>query len=364
MQKINLALGSLTRRLSLFISAVILTLATIAAVLPQSAFAAQITARKLTLSTSSAAASAATTTYTFNFTVPSATVLQSFEAIICTTASGSCTTPTGFANSSSTLSSQPTNLGDASGWTVNTSTAGKLRIKKTGNSAAPTGAQTVVFGNVQNPTTTNTTYFARLNTYSDDAWTTGVDSGVVAASTATQISLSGTMDESLTFCTGTSITGTNCGTVSGSSVAFGTFSTSSTSSGTSVMAASTNAVSGYAITINGATLTCGTCSGSPTIAALASQTASSTGTAQFGVNLKDNATPNVGTEVSGTGTATATSNYGTVDQYRFVTGDSVASDGAATNANTFTVSYIVNVPGSQAAGTYTATMTYICTATF
>ena len=332
--------------------------------LPSTASAAQITSRKLTLSTSSAASGAATTTYTFNFTVPSATVLQSFETVICTTASGSCTTPTGFANSSSTLSSQPTNLGDASGWTVNTSTAGKLRIKKTGNAAAPTGAQTVVFGNVQNPTTSNTTFFARLNTYSDDAWTSGVDSGVVAASTATQITLSGVMDESLVFCTGTSITGSNCGTVSGSSVDFGTFSTSSTTTGTSVMAASTNGGSGYSITINGSTLTCSGCSGSPTIAALSTQTASSTGTAQFGVNLKDNTTPNVGAEVSGTGSGTATSNYGTADQFRFVTGDGVASAASSTNANTYTASYIVNVPGSQAAGTYTATMTYICTATF
>jgi len=332
--------------------------------LPTPASAAQITARKLTLSTSSPASSAATTTYTFNFTVPSATVIKSAEAVICTTASGACSTPTGFSNSSSTLASQPTNLGDASGWTVSTATAGKLRLSKTGNSAAPTGSQTVVFGNVQNPTTTNTTFFARINTYSDDSWTTGIDSGVVAASTATQIDLTGTMDESLTFCTGTSITGQNCGTVSGSSIDFGTFSSSSTSSGTSVMAASTNGISGYSITINGTTLTCGTCSGSPTIAALSSQTASSTGTAQFGTNLVDNATPNVGANVTGTGTATATANYGTADQFRFVTGDSVASAAAATNANTFTVSYIVNVPGSQAAGTYTATMTYICTATF
>jgi hypothetical protein len=326
--------------------------------------AAQITSRKLTLSTSNPASSAATTTYTFTLTVPSSTVLQSFEAVICTTASGSCSVPTGFSVSSSTLSSQPTNLGDASGWTVSTATAGKLRIKKTGNSAAPTGAQTVVFGNVQNPTTTNTAFFARINTYSDDAWTTGVDSGVVAASTATQITLSGTMDESIVFCTGTSITGTNCGTVAGSSVDFGTFSSSSTSSGTSVMAASTNGVSGYSITVNGSTLTCSACSGTPTIAALSSQTAASTGSAQFGVNLKDNATPDVGAEVSGTGSGAASSNYGTADQYRFVTGDSVATAAAATNANTFTVSYVVNVPGSQAAGSYTATMTYICTATF
>lgn len=322
------------------------------------ASAAQITARKVTLSNSAGGATGVT--YTFNFTLPSATVVQSMAAQVCTTASGACTTPSGFVNSSSTLASQPTNLGDASGWTVSTATAGSLRLSKSGNVAAPTGSQTVAFGNVTNPTAQNTTFYIRITTYSTATWTTAIDTGTVAASTAQQITLSGTMDESLTFCTGTSITGTNCGTVSGSAVNFGTFSSGATSTGTSVMAASTNGASGYAITVNGATLT----SGSNTITALTSQTASSVGTSQFGLNLKDNATPDVGAEVSGSGTATASATYGTANSYRFVTGDSVASVTTPTDANAFTVSYIVNVPGSQAAGTYTATMTYIATATF
>lgn len=356
---------NLPSKVGAFVSIFALTAVSLQAVLmPTPAGAAQITARKLTLSSSSPAASNATTSYTFNFTVPSGTVLQSMAADICTTASGACSSVTGFSNSSSTLSSQPTNLGDASGWTVNTSTAGSLRLSKSGNAAAPTGAQTVVFGNVQNPTTTNQTFYARITTYSDASWSTPVDTGVVASSTATQITLTGTMDESLVFCTGTSITGTNCGTVAGSSVNFGTFSSTSTSSGTSVMAASTNGVSGYVITMNGSTLTCSACSGSPTIGALAAQTASTTGTAQFGANLRDNATPNIGTDPSGSGTGTYTANYGTADQYRFVTADSVASAAASTDANAFTVSYIVNVPGSQPAGAYTAVMTYIATATF
>ena len=342
----------------------ILMLVSLMAFFIPTASAAQITSRKLTLSSSSAAASNATTSYTFNFTVPSSTVLQSFEAQICTTASGTCTTPTGFVNSSSTLSSQPTNLGDASGWTVSTATAGSLRISKSGNAAAPTGSQTVVFGNVQNPTTANQTFYARISTFSAANWTSPVDTGVVAASTASQITLSGTMDESLVFCTGTSITGQNCGTVSGSSVNFGSFSSASTSTGTSVMAASTNAGSGYVITVNGGTMTCVSCAGTPTIAALSSQTASSTGSAQFGLNLRSNSSPSVGSEPTGTGTGTYNANYGTANQFRFVTGDTVASAGGSTNANTYTASYIVNVPGNQAAGTYTATMNYIATATF
>jgi hypothetical protein len=351
-----------SRTLFIYIAvAAMLLLSLQAILLPMQANAAQLTARKLTLSSSSAAASSATTSYTFDLTTATTATFQSFQAQVCTTASGACTTPTGFANSSSTLAS----TSFSGTWSVSTATAGSLRASATGAASTNSGtARQVVFGNVQNPTTTNETFFARITLYSDAAWSTSVDTGTVAASTASQITLTGTMDETLVFCTGTSITGTNCGTVSGSAVNFGTFSSSTPSTGTSVMAASTNGGSGYSITINGSTLTCSACSGTPTIAALATQTASSAGSAQYGVNLKDNATPNVGAEVSGPGSGVATANYGTADQYRFVTGDSVSAAAAATDADTFTVSYVVNVPGSQAAGTYTATMTYIATATF
>lgn len=306
--------------------------------------AAQITNRTLTLGSSVASAS---TTYTFTFTVPSATVIKSFAADICTTASGACSTPAGFSNSSSTIS-QPTNLGDASGWTVSTATAGSLRLSKTGNVAAPTGSQTVVFNSVTNPSATNSTFFARLTTYSDASWTTAIDTGTVASSTAGQITVTASVDETLTF------------TLTSATVALGTLTSSSTGSGTSTMTAATNAGSGYAITVNGSTLT----SGANTITALAAKTASSQGTEQFGINLKDNATPNVGTEVSGTGSGVASSNYNTVDQYRFVSGDTVASASAATNSNTFTVSYIANIAAVTEPGSYSTALTYIMSATF
>ncbi len=307
--------------------------------------AAQITTRKLTLGSSVASAS---TTYSFSFVLPSSTVLQSAEAVICTTASGACTTPGGFGNGSSTLAAQPTNLGDASGWTVNTSTSGKLRLKKTGNVAAPTGTTLMSFGVVTNPSATNATFYARIVTYSDDAWTTPVDSGTVAASTAEQITVTASVDETLTF------------TLTAATVALGTITPSSTGSGTSTMSASTNATGGYAISVNGVTLT----SGLNTIAALAANAASSQGTSQFGINLKANATPSVGSEVSGSGSGTAAANYNTADSYRFVTGETVASASGPSNSNTFTTSYIANVGGAQAAGSYSTTLTYIATATF
>lgn len=339
--------------------ATVLSFSILLSLSPTNVSAAQITSRKVTLSSSAGAASSVT--YTFNFTVPSATVLQSFQAEICTTASGACTTPTGWTGASAGLASQPTNYGDASGWTdASTSTA--LRMSKTANSAAPTGSQTVAFNLVTNPTANNETFFARMTTYSDDAYTTAVDSGVVAASTAQQITVTASVDESLTFCSGTSgVTTSSCAGATGSTVALGTLSASSTSSGSSQLGVGTNGGGGYSITINGATLT----SGGNTIDAMTGSSNTSTiGTEEFGVNLRDNATPNVGADPDGSGSGTPTTDYNDVDEFKFVTADSIASKNAAELFRRFTVSYIANITTATEPGSYSATMTYICTATF
>lgn len=313
--------------------------------IPSTVFAAQITGRKVTIGNSAASAS---TTYTFNFTAPSATVIQSAEFVACTTASGTCTTPSGFSVASSTLGSQPTNLGDASGWTVSTATAGSLRLSKSGDVAAPTGNQTVSFAGVVNPSATNSSFFIRMTTYSAANWTTPIDTGTVATSTAGQITVTAAIDEALTL------------TLASATVPLGTLTTATTGSGTSAMTASTNATTGYSITASGTTLT----SGANTITALSSPTASSTNSKQFGINLMANATPSVGTAVSGGGSGAAATGYNTANQFKFVSGDTVASASVPTNSNTYTVSYIANIDGIAAPGTYSSVVTYVATANF
>ncbi len=59
-----------------------------------------------------------------------------------------------------------------------------------------------------------------------------------------------------------------------------------------------------------------------------------------------------------------TANYDTPDFYRFVPDEVVASNPTVENSRIYTVSYIVNVPTTQAPGVYVSTMTYICLATF
>lgn len=331
---------------------------------PATVSAAQITGRKTTMSNSAGAASSVN--YTFDSSaLPTTTAVRSVALQACTTASGACSTPSGFSSASSTLLAQPTGLGSASGWSVSTAVAGSLRITHASNATVSSGVVNIQWGAVANPTAQNTSFFLRATTYSDAAWTTALDTGTMALSTAQAISVTASVDESLTFCSGTSgVTSSSCSGATGTTVALGTLTSSATASGVSQLGVGTNGVSGYAITVNGTTLTCTACAGTPTISALAAQTASTTGTEQFGINLRDNATPNVGIDPDGSGTATPTANYNTVDQFRFVTTDSIASKGSSDQFRRFHVSYIANIDTATEAGSYTTTVTYIATATF
>lgn len=322
--------------------------------------AASITGRKFTLSNSNGAATGVGYTFDSSAVPTTGTPIRSVKAEACTTASGSCTTPSGFTALNANLTAQPTGLGAATAWTDD-SNAGNLRITHASNVTNPSGAVNVQWDTVTNPTADNATFYLRVTTYSDAAYTTPVDSGVVAVSTAEQITVTATVDETLTFCTGTSgITNSSCSGATGSTVALGAITPSTTGSGISQFGVSTNAASGYSVTIAGNTLT----SGANTISALASQTASTQGSEQFGLNLRDNATPDVGVAVDGAGTATPTANYNTVDQYRFVTGDIIASKASSDSFRRFHAAYIANVAGATEAGSYTTTLTFVATATF
>jgi hypothetical protein len=327
--------------------------------------AAQITGRTVTLSTSAGAATGVTYTLT-TAALPSATHVLSVQLQFCTTPTGTCTAPSGFSSASvpTTPVSQPTGLGVASGWTSNEAVTNDLRETIATNATAPSGTVTIPWTNVTNPTATNSSYYAIITTYSDAAWTTPIDSGTVALSTSTQIQVALTVSEALTFCTGTTITGTNCATAAGSTVNLGSGSTTTTATGTSILSASTNAGSGYSITYSAPTTLA---SGGNQITAI-SDAASAVGTKQFGLNLVANTTPAVGTAVSGTGTATAVHTagyYDSANNFTFHTsGDTVASVGAPTNGNTFTVSYIANIDGLTPPGAYTTTLTYTATANF
>lgn len=324
--------------------------------------AAPILGRTLALSTSQADASGVTYTFSTSVALPTTAAVKSVEIQMCNALPpAGCVTPTNFSASGSSLASQPTGLGSATGWTVDASTAGSLRIVNDTNATTTSGVVSIVWNGVHNPQTANTTFYGLVTTYSAVNFTGALDTGVVLFSTSSVVQVALTVNETLTFCTGTSITAQDCGTATGSQVNLGVGSTSSTSTGTSILAASTNGTTGYTISVSGSTLT----SGLNTITALASGGASSTNTKQFGFNLAAaNTTPVVGASKTGSGTGAAETNYNINNTFRFATGEPVVSATGPTNANTFTVGYIANIDGLTPAGVYTSNLTYTATANF
>jgi len=356
----------------------------------ETASAAQIVDRSLTLeagATDGGSKVGGSVDHRFDFQLPGGSDVGSIKFEYCTLAANdidnpACVTPTGLTTTSATLDVQT----GVTGFTMVNTTNGAPYLTRT---AATIGSNVVVsytLATITNPTTItnpptipNQTFFVRIKTYaSEDVSGSATDAGTVAASTNESIDIDGTMPESLVFCTGETVSTTggvpDCSTATDGAITFNQlFSPTDTASVTSQMAASTNAGAGYAISVNGPTLT----SGSNTVTAMGAVTTGVHGVSQFGLNLKANTvattTVPVGTEVAPAANGTnyrgqALAGYGTVDEFKFVPGDNVAAstNGGAggSDAQIFTASYIVNVPGSQPAGTYTTTLTYICTPTF
>ena len=348
---------------------------------PQDAQAAQISNRTLVLvagTTDGASKAGGVVNHLYTFTTGSTANIGSIKFEYCTIAVAvgvACTTPTGLVTTSATIGSQS----GATGFTLTTTNAGSPYLTR-GVAAIPAGtALTYQLNTITNPTDENTSFYVRITTFESVNATTGAkDIGTVAASTSTQIILSGTMPESLTFCTGGAISTVggvpDCTSATSGSIEFSDlFSPSSTSTASSQMAASTNANTGYVITVNGPTLT----SGTNEIPPMAAAGVGVKGSGQFGMNLKANtgatSTIPVGSEIGDVSNgverkAQSLTGYDTVDTFKFTSGDTIAdsANGGAgpTNSQIYTASYIVNVEARQIAGTYTTTLTYICTATF
>ena len=346
------------------------------------ATAAQITTRSLTLQAGAADGGSkpgGTVNHYFQFTLPNggSANVGSIQFQYCTLAAGVCTLPTGLVTTGTTLGSE----NGATGFSMVNTTNGSPYLSRTAASVAAGQAVSYQLASVVNPTTSNETFFVRISTFtSTDATGAPTDLGSVTASTAEPIILSGTMPESLVFCTGETISTTtgvpDCATATPGAISFNQlFSPTDTAIASSQFAASTNAGAGYAITVNGPTLT----SGSNTIVPMSAAASGVKGVSQFGMNLKANTITTAasfpGSSAEAAPIANATNykgqpatNYDTVDSFKFTSGDVIANsyNGGAggTDAQIFTASYIVNVPGSQPAGTYTSTLTYICTPTY
>jgi len=144
---------------------------------------------------------------------------------------------------------------------------------------------------------------------------------------------------------------------------FGSFTASSATVTTASFSVSDYTSYGYVVQIVGGPPT----NGSHTLPAMTTTGASQSGIEQFGINLVANTSPSsVGANPDNGqfGFGAATTNYGTSNQYRYVSGETIAQAPKSSGLTAYTISYLVNVAGLTPGGQYTSNQTLIVTGTY
>lgn len=407
------------QRTGFLISAVVLFAAFLvgdASIFVNKAGAATITSRSLSLS-SSANGTVTTGTpgsgtngekakHTFRFNLgTSGGTIGSILIMYCDSpipSSGSCNTPTGL-NAANVAAIASGGGGYAGTLSVDTTTtnaalpttqgvcngAGTTRTNcialKMAAPTAQTGTPTITlpFGGgasdyITNPTNDNETFYARITIYSTTTYTTLLDNGSVASSTAQQIDITAKVQEKLNFSVASAFTansGSQCTPLSGSGdLALGD-NAGVLDSGTaydnySYFKISTNALNGTAVQYSGDTLK----SGSNSITALSAETVSTPGSSQFGLGL-DMANANTSftnlTASTDYDEAAGAINGSPVAEFNFATGSlttpvtiASATTGTTVTCDWAAVRYIGNISTTTPPGIYTTTITYIAVPTY
>jgi hypothetical protein len=298
-----------------------------------------------------------TTDYTISFQLPYVDIVGSMRLTIC--ANGNdidlpCSEPVGDF-SSAVLTSQTS----IAGYSISSQSANEILLTRTPANAG-TFQATYVLSGVVNPVAAEDALYVRIQIYpsGDGTGTLNFGSSVVSAIT-NPIVITSIVPPILFFCAALSID-MWCQNTNGNQINYGTLSSVTGNNANSQFGVATNATGGYVVTINGSTMT----SGTRTIAALNAPNSFTTGVPQFGLNLRANTLPAIGADPVGLGIGTVDADYNTPDLYQYIDGDLIASAVTGTLFDIFTVTYIVNVPPDQAAGVYTTTIAYICTAAF
>lgn len=158
--------------------------------------------------------------------------------------------------------------------------------------------------------------------------------------------------------------------VTASTVNLGNLTSTSTGSGTANFYIRTYTSSGYFVRTVSATPT----SGAVSLAAMTGGGSSTVGIEQFGINLAANtvatATPTtfgaapVQQPNSGFAYGTAAAGYGTVNQFRYNTSDTIATAPKGIGQTNFTISYIANISVVSRAGFYSVNQVLVVVASY
>ncbi len=154
--------------------------------------------------------------------------------------------------------------------------------------------------------------------------------------------------------------------VNTSSVSLGALTTGSTATGTATFSVLNYTSYGYIVQVLGNPPN----NGVHNLTALSSPTASSAGTEQFGINLVANTAPTtfganpVQVPSSSFSYGVAASGYNTTNQYKYVSGNTIASAPKTSGRTDFTVSYIANVATLTPGGSYSGSQTLVVVGTY
>lgn len=108
-------------------------------------------------------------------------------------------------------------------------------------------------------------------------------------------------------------------------------------------------------------------SGGSQISPLAAPATSSPGTEQFGINLRNNANPDVGADIQQVhsfSTGAVAAGYNTVDNFKYAKGDVIAQSASSSGTSIYTISYLFNISEITKSGEYRFTHVLVATGTY
>jgi hypothetical protein len=340
--------------------------------------AGTLSSYKLQINNSQAAATGVT--YGFFWTTSATTAIKQIDIQICTTATGTCTAPTGFSSGTPTLSSD--NIA-GTGRTTTGPTSNAFRVVVTTPSSQSTQAMFLNFTGITNPSTINSTYYARTTTYSDTGTTVidGTTAAAFAVLDTSSIAVSASVDPNFAF----SVAGVSSGgnfnggtgninvTSTATTLPFGTLTAGTPKIAAQDVTVTTNAANGYTVT---ASASATTQAGSPPLVSGSTNNIDSfTGTNASPTTWSNpsGSTANVNTGFFGYSTEDSSLCAGTANRFTnsgpnwagtTSTGQELICSATAVTSETTRVGWEIAVNSVQPAGAYTGTVVLVATPTY
>lgn len=315
-------------------------------------------------------------TYSFNFTTPATTNIGRWVIQFCDSASGTCTAPTGMSTTGATRTSD--NFA-GTGRTDTFNVDGTLDTDITTPASQATQTIAVEYTGITNPSTANSTNYARITTYQTDD-STVLDTATVAFAVldTDSIAVSATVDPNFSFAVAGVASGGNFNGGTGNINVTSTATTipfSTLADGTPKIAAhditiTTNAGSGYTVTAShsGAASSAPLNSGSnnidafsgtnatPTTWSAPAGSAANTNTGYFGYSTED--------ATLCTGTANRFTDGGAKWAGSSTVGAEVACATTGVSSQTTRIGWEAEINEIQPAGSYTGTVILVATPTY